>query len=268
MSVVRRISWLLWLLTTFLVSSLVSSHHLTRHRREDTGPASREVAHNVFSFTSTGLYISMFIITEDGVMVIDPDNVGHSRAMLAAIREKTRAPIRYLIYSHNHWDHSKGGEVWKAEGATVVSHIEAYEFIRANPSPGLVVPDLTWSGDRWDLRLGGLTLQLFYFGLSHGLGMTSFLLPQHRLGFIADTVTPGRLPFQYFPDFNIPGLERTLENYLELEVDQIVFSHSANTDPLEPGSKADLQFVLDYIQVLTLTLTVTVTGSPLSVGRM
>ena len=38
-------------------------------RREERGPASREVAHNVFSFTSTGLYISLFIITEDGVMV-------------------------------------------------------------------------------------------------------------------------------------------------------------------------------------------------------
>ena len=111
MSAVRIISALL---VTFLVSSQVSSHHLTsltsltslrRHRREDSRPASREVAPNVFSFTSTGLYISLFIITEDGVMVIDPDNVGHSRAMLAAIREKTRAPIRYLFYSHNHYDH-------------------------------------------------------------------------------------------------------------------------------------------------------------------
>ena len=244
------------IISALLISSQVCSHHLTsltsitRHRREDSGPASKEVAHNVFSFTSTGFYISMFIITEDGVMVIDPDNVGHSRAMLAAIREKTRAPIRYLFYSHNHYDHSKGGEVWKEEGATIVSHIEAYEFIRANPSPDLVVPDMTWSGDSWDVSLGGLTLQLFYFGLSHGLGMTSFLLPQHRLGFIADTVSPGRVPFQYFPDFNIPGLERTLEKYLELEVDQIVFSHSAKSDPLEPGSKEDLQFVLEYIKVL------------------
>ena len=60
------------------------------------------------------------------------------------MREQTRAPIRYLFYSHNHYDHCKGGAVWKEEGATILAHIEAYEFIRANPSPDLVVPDLTW----------------------------------------------------------------------------------------------------------------------------
>ena len=239
-----------WILSCLLLPCLLAGPQLhSRHTRQVSGPAVREVAENVFSFTSSGLYISMFIITEEGVMVIDPDSVGHSTAMLEAIRRETSAPIRFLFYSHNHYDHSKGGQVWKDEGATIVSHLEAYEFIRSNPSPDLLLPDLTWSGHTFDVRLGGLTLQLFYFGLSHGLGMTAFLIPNLRLGFIADTVSPGRVPFQYFPDFNIPGLERTLHKYLELDVEKIVFSHNANTDPLEPGSKADIQFVLDYIKV-------------------
>ena len=49
--------------------------------------------------------------TEDGVMVIDPMSVQHAQLMLAEIRKVTAAPIRYLFYSHNHYDHAKGGQV-------------------------------------------------------------------------------------------------------------------------------------------------------------
>ena len=55
--------------------------------------------------------------------------------------------------------------------------------------------------------------------------------------------------FQFLPDFNIPGLEKSLKQYLEFDIEKIVFSHSNNDDPVVPGSKDDLQFTLDYIQV-------------------
>ena len=58
--------------------------------------------------------------------------------------------------------------------------------------------------------------------------------------------------FQFLPDFNIPGLEKSLKQYLEFDIEKIVFSHSNNDDPVVPGSKDDLQFTLDYIQVRLL----------------
>ena len=44
----------------------------------------------VFAFTVNGAYISMYVITSEGVMVIDPMSKEHSEAMLAEIRTKTR----------------------------------------------------------------------------------------------------------------------------------------------------------------------------------
>ena len=38
-------------------------------------------------------------------------SVQHAQLMLAEIRKVTAAPIRYLFYSHNHYDHAKGGQV-------------------------------------------------------------------------------------------------------------------------------------------------------------
>ena len=63
----------------------------------------------------------------------------------------------------------------------MISHIEAYEYMEANPTTDVILPDQTWSGDRRDFSLGGVTMELHYLGLSHGLGMTSFLLQPQKV---------------------------------------------------------------------------------------
>ena len=64
-----------------------------------------EIADGVYSFASDGSYFSMFIVTGDGVIVIEPIRTEHSKQMLEAIRNITSEPVKYLFYSHNHWDH-------------------------------------------------------------------------------------------------------------------------------------------------------------------
>ena len=61
------------------------------------GPRSREVAPGVYSFTSTGFIISMFVVTEAGVMVVDPMDPEHAAALLAEIRRVTAAPVRLKL---------------------------------------------------------------------------------------------------------------------------------------------------------------------------
>jgi len=231
---------------------LILSHKIVKRQEGEgggfQGPASREVEPGVYSFSLNGAWISMFIITSEGVMVIDPMNVAHSEAMLAEIRELTSLPIRYLFYSHNHWDHTKGGQVWKNEGATIISHVDAYDWIEENPSEDLVLPDEQWSGDMFQVTLGQTTLELHSTGPSHGQGMTMFVLPREKVGFIADLATPNQAIFFFMPDFNIPGLIKSLESYLQYDVDKIVFSHSSNDDILAPGTKEVHRFIIQYLK--------------------
>jgi len=234
---------------------LVWSHRQKRQDGElglskEGFPASKQVADGVYSFSNDGFYMSMFVVTSEGVMVVDPMNRNQATAMLAEIRNITQAPIRYLFLSHNHYDHIKGAQVFKDEGASVISHIEAYQYIEANPTTDVILPDQTWSGGRRDFTLGGVTMELHYLGLSHGLGMTSFLLQPQKVGYIADNSVPNGLPFVFLPDYNIKGLENTLRTYMSYDVEQIIFSHSNLEDPLTPGSKDNLQFWLDYIKEL------------------
>ena len=73
---------------------------------------------------------AMFIVTPAGVIVTDPISYGRpqaAKAYLDEIRKITQAPIKYLIYSHHHYDHIAGGKVFKDAGATLVSHRKAKE---------------------------------------------------------------------------------------------------------------------------------------------
>ena len=88
----------------------------------------------------------MFIVTNDGVIATDP--VGYGRPQggatyLAEIRKVTCQPIRYLVYSHHHFDHIAGGRAFKEAGARVVAHRRAKERLEVLNDPNTVLPDET-----------------------------------------------------------------------------------------------------------------------------
>ncbi|HEX5313984.1 MAG TPA: MBL fold metallo-hydrolase, partial [Gammaproteobacteria bacterium] len=63
-----------------------------------------------------------FVIGPQGVLVIDTfEDPAAAEAMLAAIREKTDAPIRYVVDTHYHLDHVAGNNVFAAAGAVVMA---------------------------------------------------------------------------------------------------------------------------------------------------
>lgn len=209
-----------------------------------------EVAENVYSFSVHGHYVSMFAVTNDGVMVFETMNTAHATAMIEAIKSITDQPIKYAFHSHNHWDHASGGQIFLDAGATTIAHEKASAWMKANPYKDMVVPKESWSGNRKDLTLGGVQLEMHYLGMNHGLGMTVFILPQSKIAYIADIVTPNRIIFSVAPDFNPREWERSLSELLELNFDKAVFSHNENGKPLAAGGKKVVELQLTYLQDL------------------
>src|SRR4051812_668886 len=113
---------------------------------------------NVYIFRYGG-HQSMFIVTEDGVIATDP--IGQRRpaakAYIEEIQKITKAPIKYVIYSHSHYDHIAGGQPFKELGATFVAHENAKTRIAALKPTDVVVPDET-VGDSKTIKLGSTTL--------------------------------------------------------------------------------------------------------------
>ena len=206
-----------------------------------------KVTENIYAYAPGDDYVSMFIVTGEGVIAIEPANTRHATGMLKAIKNVTDQPVKYLFQSHNHWDHANGGKVFQDAGATIIAHEEAAKWMKANPHSDLTLPSETWNGFRHDIELGETTLELHYLGLNHGLGMTVFLLPKEKVAYIADLATPNRVLFSIVPDFNIKEWLRSLEEIEKLNFDKAVFSHTHADSSV--GSKQDVvntrQFILD-----------------------
>lgn len=211
-----------FLLTVFTAPSVLAV---------DQNNGIREIGDNVYSFTLGEGNHSMFVIGEDRVAVFETFHSGHSQKMLDAVRSLTDKPIKYAFISHNHWDHSSGGQVFSNAGTQTVMHERAAAWVEANPGRDTASPDITWSGDRKDFDMGDFTVRLHYLGLNHGMGLTIFTIPERRAAYIADLVTPNRVMFSVVPDFNIGEWERSLGDILEMEFDIAVCSH--NELPME-----------------------------------
>lgn len=206
------------------------------------------IAENVYSYVGYGAYYSMFMVTSDGVIAIESVDSKHATGMVEAIKKVTDQPIKYLLHSHNHWDHASGGKVFKAAGATTIAHVEAYEWMKANTGQDMVVPDESWAGNQKDITMGGITVELHYLGMNHGLGMTVFLIPDRKVAYIADLVTPNRVLMSVVPDFNIREWERSIEEILEMDFDKAIFSHNESPNALTGGTKQDARDNLQLIR--------------------
>ena len=93
--------------------------------------ATTKVTDNVYIFRYGG-HQSMFIVTPDGVIATDPISERRpAKPYIDAIEAVTKAPIKYVIYSHSHFDHIAGGKPFKDLGATFVAHRNARDRIAA-----------------------------------------------------------------------------------------------------------------------------------------
>jgi glyoxylase-like metal-dependent hydrolase (beta-lactamase superfamily II) len=78
---------------------------------------------NVYIFRN-GNHQAMFIVTNDGVIATDPVAYGRptgGQQYVDEIKKVTDKPIKYLIYSHHHFDHIAGGKAFKDAGAIGVA---------------------------------------------------------------------------------------------------------------------------------------------------
>ena len=89
-----------------------------------------------------GGHQSMFIVTPAGVIATDPISERRpAKPYIDAIQAVTKAPIKYVIYSHSHFDHIAGGKPFKDLGATFVAHKNAKARIAALKPDDVVIPD-------------------------------------------------------------------------------------------------------------------------------
>lgn len=135
---------------------------------------------------------SLVVSTGAGVVVVDgQDDREQGEALLAAVREVTDEPVRYLVNASPHGDHVNSNAVFAEAGAVIVGHQGTWDAMteaREQAAPGAPSPprpDLVFQ-DRMTLRLGERTLELLWLGRGHTRGDLVVFLPDQEVAFLSE----------------------------------------------------------------------------------
>jgi glyoxylase-like metal-dependent hydrolase (beta-lactamase superfamily II) len=192
-------------------------------------------------------YVSMFLNTDDGVILIDPIGQGNARTpsmIKEAVRSVTEGPVKYVVYSHSAADHATGGVVF-ADTAEFVGHRRTAERLAAANDPTTPVPRMTFENDL-TLELGGKRLDLYFADLSAADDYLIIHDPLSKVLMTVDYVQPRNVPFRTLlghPDWIVPRLQWIYDN---LDFDVLVSGHAS---PEMVGTRKDVleqrQYYLD-----------------------
>lgn len=195
---------------------------------------------------------AMFIVTPEGVIATDPISYGRpqaAEAFVAEIKKITQAPIRFLVYSHHHYDHIAGGKPFKDAGARVIAHTRAKERLEALKGKDIVIPDEA-VGDKHTITLGGTVLELHYTGRNHSDSSLVMLLPKEKIIFAVDFNSLSAVPSRLAVNDSYPEeWQESLKRTLALGWDRQIPGHPGPGGRL--GTRADMEKQLAFMSALS-----------------
>jgi glyoxylase-like metal-dependent hydrolase (beta-lactamase superfamily II) len=204
---------------------------------------------NVYIFRYGG-HQSMFIVTPQGVIATDPVSQRRpAKPYIDAIEAVTKAPIKYVVYSHSHFDHIAGGKPFKDKGAIFVAHANARKRILDVKDPDVVVPDQVVTGAKRNITLGGTTLELNYVGKNHSDSTLVMRLPKEKIIFTVDWIPINGVQFRGMADTYVPDIEESLKKVIAMDWDRMIPGHPGPGGRL--GTKDDARADLAYLQELS-----------------
>jgi glyoxylase-like metal-dependent hydrolase (beta-lactamase superfamily II) len=209
-------------------------------RGEPAGPASEDLGGGFWLVT--GGYGAIVADFKDYIVVIEgPQNDMRALQVIAeAKRLVPNKPIRYVINTHAHFDHSGGLRAFVAEGATIITHQankSYYEKIFKNPHT--LVPDtlsqktpqpkikIETMREKKVLTDGEHVIELYHLdGSTHDMGMIIAYLPKQKVLLEADEFNVGQAnaPAPANPNPYQVNLLASIER-LKLDVDRIIPVH-------------------------------------------
>ena len=222
----------------------------------------KEVADGVFAYVqATGGFCianAGLIVGPEGAIAVDAlFTPSMTRAFQEQIRRRTAKPVRQLINTHHHVDHTLGNEHFA--DIDIVGHIRCREQIERVGVPrdrlnamaphfaddiaasGIRPPNVTFA-DRMTLFLGERRVDLMHLGTGHTVDDVLVYLPAEKLLFAGDVAFHYVTPLAF--EGHISGWIRVVDAIEAMDVETIVPGHG----PV--GDKSDLREMRDYLALV------------------
>jgi cyclase len=160
-----------------------------------------KVAGNVYMLEGSGGNIGVSV-GEDGIVIVDDQFAPLAPKIKAALKEITDKPVKFVLNTHFHGDHS-GGNVEFGKDATIIAHENVRKRLQAGgtvagntvpPAPKEALPVITFN-DRATVHLNGEDIRAIHFPNGHTDGDSIIFFPKSNVVHMGDDFVTYGFPF-------------------------------------------------------------------------
>jgi glyoxylase-like metal-dependent hydrolase (beta-lactamase superfamily II) len=163
-----------------------------------------KITDNIYVLFGAGGNIGLFM-GKDGTLIIDDQYAPLSEKIKQAINGLTDDPVKYVVNTHWHGDHTGGNEAFGSDGATIIAHSNVRKRLSTEqvmkafnrtvpPSPEAAWPVITFEEDI-TLHINGDDLMIFHVHNAHTDGDAFVYFKNNNVLHMGDCFFKGRFPF-------------------------------------------------------------------------
>jgi cyclase len=204
-----------------------------------------KVKDDLYEIEGDGGNVAVYI-TNEGIILIDDKFDQDHQGIVDQVKSVTNQPIKYIINTHYHQDHS-GGNAQFLPTAEIISTAMARTNIVEHKQQGNVQPPpvsparITFTTEA-DVNLGGKQVRAIYMGRGHTNGDAVIYFPAIRVVHTGDLMAGASPLIDYNGGGSVVEWTKTLDNALKLDFDTVIPGHGAITD------KAGLKTYRDNVE--------------------
>ncbi|HEX3485718.1 MAG TPA: MBL fold metallo-hydrolase [Micropepsaceae bacterium] len=214
------------------------------------------LGHNVYMLEGQGGNMTV-AVGNDGVIQVDGEFAPlHDKIAAAVAKVSGGKPVKYLINTHFHGDHTGGNENFAKDGITVVAHknlamrlehgsTNGMSGAKTEPAPKMAIPTKTYTTEGLQLMVDGQTAVVNHPASAHTDTDSYVYFPAANVISTGDVVSTGNryVTIDYANGGSINGIISTVETYLKLGNDETKYVPGHG----ELATKADIQKYHDML---------------------
>jgi glyoxylase-like metal-dependent hydrolase (beta-lactamase superfamily II) len=205
--------------STLIGVALVAAQGASAQQRPDFSKVqitTTDLGHDTYMLQGQGGNMTL-AVGKDGAILVDTEFAPLHDKISAAIGAVTKVPVRDVINTHFHGDHTGGNALFAQEGAVIISQENVRKRLAAGtvngltgaktpPAPAAALPTKTYS-ETLTVKVGGRTAQLGHLHNAHTDGDTYVYFKDANVLATGDVVVIGRYPnIDFANGGNIKGM--------------------------------------------------------------